>query len=1041
MADEAELRRYLKKAARELYETQQRLRELEAKSSEPVAIIGMSCRFAGGVRSPEDLWDCVIAGRDLIAEFPADRGWDLDSIFEADPDVFVESSAGRGAFLDRPGEFDAGFFGISPREALAIDPQQRQVLEVAWETIERARIDPAQLRGTDTGVFIGMTSQGYGLGAPAGMGDAESYLVTGNISAMASGRVAYLLGLHGPAVTLDTTCSSSLVALHQAVQSLRSRQTSMALVGGVTVMATHLTFAMFARQRALAADGRCKAFAAGADGTSWGEGIGIVLVERLSDAERLGHPVLAVVRGSAVNSDGASNGLTAPNGLAQQRVIAAALADARVRPDQVDLVEGHGTGTVLGDPIEVQALHATYGKQRPADRPLWLGSVKSNVAHTQSAAGVAGLIKAVQAIRHGVVPPTLHVDEPTTHVDWSPGTIRLATRARPWPEHDGPRRAGVSSFGMSGTNAHVILEQHVRPEPDLATDRVAPASPVAWVLSGKSAAAVADQASRLHAALTADPDPSPAAVGYSLATTRTVFDHRAVVVGRTRAELVDQLTGLSASSSVIRTHGRGTGKTAMMLPGQGSEWIGMGSQLYREFPVYAAAFDELCASFAPLLDRPLRQVVFDQAEERLLERTDYTQPALFVVEVALFRLLESWGLRPDFVIGHSIGELAAAHVAGVFTLPDAAAVVAARGRLMQRLPPGAMVSLRARLDEVLESLAGLESDVAVAACNGPNATVISGSEAAVLTVARQWRERGRRVKRLRADRAFHSPHTDGILAEFGQVVAGVPRNSASIPMISTVTGAPVSADDLGSVGYWQRQAREPVRFVDGLRHLLEVGVTTLIEVGPGTVLSDMSYECIDDARCVAIPALRSATGEADGLVKAVAGAWVRGIPVNWGATFPEARTIDLPTYAFQRQNYWLDTIVGGNSSAAATAFDSKPISAVGALPAASMSPVQERLSTLPAAEWPDILLDVVIAQLREIVVDLLDAEIDLDASVLDLGLTSLSVLEFRSRLTVAAGTTVSVEDLLRNPTPRAVAALLAAAVHLPDRPESTVLTV
>lgn len=1041
MADEAELRRYLKKAARELYETQQRLRELEAKSSEPVAIIGMSCRFAGGVRSPEDLWDCVIAGRDLVAEFPADRGWDLDSIFAADPDTFAESAAGRGAFLDHPGEFDAGFFGISPREALAIDPQQRQVLEVAWETVERARIDPAELRGSDTGVFVGMTGQGYGFGASTGMGDAESYLVTGNISAMASGRLAYFLGLHGPAVTLDTTCSSSLVALHQAVQSLRSGQTSMALVGGVTVMATHLTFAMFARQRALAADGRCKAFAAGADGTAWGEGIGMVLVERLSDAERLGHPVLAVVRGAAVNSDGASNGLTAPNGLAQQRVIAAALADARLRPDQVDLVEGHGTGTVLGDPIEVQALHATYGKQRPADRPLWLGSVKSNVAHTQSAAGVAGLIKAVEAIRHGVVPPTLHVDEPTRHADWSPGTIRLATRACPWPEHEGPRRAGVSSFGMSGTNAHVILEQHVRPEPEPDAGTAEPVAPVAWVLSGKSAGALAGQAVRLHTALTADPGLSPTAVGYSLATTRTVFDHRAVVVGRTRAELVDQLTDLSASSSVIRTHTRGAGKTAMMLPGQGSQWIGMGSPLYREFPFYAAAFDEVCASFAPLLDRPLRQVVFEPDEEQLLDRTDYTQPALFAVEVALFRLLESWGLRPDFVIGHSIGELAAAHVAGVFALPDAATVVAARGRLMQQLPPGAMVSLRARHDEVLESLAGLESDVAVAACNGPNATVISGDEAAVLTVARKWRDRGRRVKRLRADRAFHSPHLDGVLGEFGEVVASVPRGVASIPVISNVTGAPVSADDLGSVDYWLRQAREPVRFVDGLRQLLAAGVTTLIEVGPGTVLSDMSYECIDDARCVAIPALRSAAGEADGLVKAVAGVWVRGMPVNWAAMFTDARTVDLPTYAFQRRNYWLNTALARESDAATAAFGTAPTPEIGDPSTVLMSPVQEQLSALPIEEWPDVLLDVVSTQLREIVVDLLDAEIDLDASVLDLGLTSLSVLEFRSRLNVAAGITVSVEDLLRNPTPRAVAALLAAAVQLPDRPESTVLAV
>ncbi|AFU02444.1 type I polyketide synthase [Nocardia brasiliensis] len=1045
MADEAELRRYLKKAARELHETQRQLRELRARIGEPIAIAGMACRFPAGVRTPEQLWDSVIGAEDLVSEFPADRGWDLDALFDADPDNFATSTVRHGAFLDRAGEFDAGFFGVSPREALAMDPQQRLVLEVAWEAVERARIDPVSLRGSDTGVFVGMTGQGYGFGSPAAMDGAEAYFMNGNVAAMASGRVAYFLGLHGPAVTVDTACSSSLVALHQAIQSLRAGQISLALVGGVTVMATPFAFATFSRQRALAADGRCKAFAAGADGTGWGEGIGMVVVERLSDAERHGHPVLAVIRGSAVNSDGASNGLTAPSGVAQQKVIQAALADAQVRPDQVDLVEGHGTGTVLGDPIEIEALHATYGRQRDPGRPLWLGSVKSNVAHTQSAAGMAGLIKTVAALRHGVVPPTLHVDAPSPHADWSAGTIRLATQARPWPTGAGPRRAGLSSFGISGTNAHVVLEEYVAadPSPELPTESAAPAAALAWVLSGKSAAALDAQATRLHAALLADPDSDPVAVGYSLATTRTVFDHRAVLVGRDRAELLGQLAALAdgaASSSVIRTHHRG-GKTAMMFPGQGSQRVGMGRRLYDEFPVYAAAFEELCRSFAPVLDRPLEQIVFGSAGQHLLDRTEYAQPALFAVEVALFRLLESWGVRPDFVIGHSIGELAAAHVSGVFTLPDAATIVAARGRLMQQLPPGVMVSLRARYDEVVESLAGFDGDVAVAACNGPNATVISGGEAAVLTLAREWRERGRRVQRLRTDRAFHSPHVDAMLADFGRVVANARRGSASIPVLSTVTGAPASTAELGSVDYWLRQARDPVRFHAGLNHLLTAGVTTLIEVGPGTVLSDMSYESIGEARCTAVPMLRSADGASDGFLRAVAGAWVRGTFVDWGAVFAgrASRTVDLPTYAFQRRHYWLRSALVPETTTATVAFGVDPVPE--APSATQLAPVRAQLSALPPAQWSRHLCTVVEAQLREILVGLYDTEMDIDATVLDLGLTSLSVLEFRSRINEAAGTTLSVEDLFRHPTPRGIAELLAAAIELPQRQPTTAIAV
>jgi acyl transferase domain-containing protein len=946
MSGEDVLLKYLKRATADLLDTRKRLAEAE----QPIAIVSMSCRYPGGANSPEELWELVANGVDAISGFPADRGWD---------------ASGYGGFLPDAGDFDPGFFDISPNEARAMDPQQRLLLELSWEAIERARINPLSLKGSQTGVFAGVMYHDYGIGYEPGSTSGGS-LVTG--------QVAYTLGLEGPAISVDTACSSSLVALHWAAQALRKGECTLALAGGVAVMASPEMFIYLGKQRGLSEDGRCKAFAASADGMGCAEGASVVLLEKLSDAQRNGHPVLAVIRGSAVNQDGASNGLSAPNGSAQQRVIRKALADARLSTSDIDVVEAHGSGTTLGDPIEAQAVLATYGQDRAA--PVWLGSIKSNIGHTQSAAGIVGVIKMVQAIRHGRLPRTLHVDEPTPHVDWTAGNVRLLTESQPWACHGRARRAGVSSFGISGTNAHVILEEAPAENPVSSK----PSSLIApWVVSGRTPQALAAQAGRLLSVV----DEPAHDVGFSLATSRAVFEHRAVVVG----DYERGLTALAAgqpTANVVLGSGR-PGLTAFLFTGQGPQRLGMGRELYAVFPVFAKAFDEVVGELDRHLGRSLRDVVWGEDED-LLNQTRFTQAGVFAVEVALYRLVESWGVRPDYLAGHSLGEITAAHAAGVLSLVDAAKLVAARGTLMQALPAGgAMIAVQASEEGVLPFV---DDDVSIAAVNRADAVVLSGVEAAVEQVAAKFEK----THRLRISHASHSILMEPMLDDFRRVAQSLTYARPTIPVVSTVTGSP--SESLVIPEYWVWNIRQTVRFADALKSLAEAGVTTFIEISPDQALCAMGH---DDGTF--IPLQRKDSDEEREIVTALATAHAAGVSVDWSKFFAGARRVDLPTYAFQRRRYWINT---------------KP----------------EEALDQPAGDVLDLVRHEIAAVLGYESVN----EVDPDRPLKELGFDSLAVVKLRKRLSASTGVSLPTTLIFDYPTSRAAAEYLRDRITPVDDP-------
>ncbi|WP_017627466.1 type I polyketide synthase, partial [Nocardiopsis chromatogenes] len=887
-------------------------------ADEPIAIVSAAGRWPGGADTPEALWRIAAEGIDAIGPFPADRGWDLDALYSPDEPRTGTSYTDQGGFLEGADRFDAAFFGVGAREATAMDPQQRVLLETAWEAVERAGIEPGSLRGSATGVFVGVMPPEYGSRLHQAGEAYDGHALTGGLTAVASGRLSYVLGLEGPALSVDTACSASLVSMHLAVRSLRRGECDMALAGGATVMSSPGMFTEFSRQRGLARDGRCKPFADAADGTAWGEAAGLVVLERLSDAVRNGHPVLAVVRGSAVNQDGASNGLTAPNGPSQERVIRAALADAGLRPGEVDAVEAHGTGTALGDPIEAQALLAAYGADRPA--PLMLGSVKSNIGHTQAAAGVTGVIKMVQALRHGVLPPTLHVDRPSRHVDWSSGAVSLLTGTAPWPETGRPRRAAVSSFGISGTNAHLILEE-APPVPDPSG---APAGtgrepgPVPWVLSARTEQALREQAARLHAHL-ADAPASDADVAFSLVRTRSHFEHRAVVVGE-GDRLLDGVAAVrdgAESDSVVRGTARPQGRTVFVFPGQGAQWAGMARELLDTSPVFAEAVDRCARALEPHIDWSLKDVLRDAPGCASLDRVDVVQPALWAVNVALAELWRSAGVHPDAVIGHSQGEIAAAVAAGALTVEDGAAVVALRSRAITRIEgDGGMASVPLPADEVRERLGPWGARLDVAVVNGPSATVVSGDADALAEMVEACLADGVNAKVIPVSYASHSAHVEKVREELAEVLHGIAPRGTGLDFYSTVTTRALDTGQL-TADYWYENLRATVRFEEAVRTALEDGCTAFIEISPHPVLTVGIDQITGDA--LVTGTLRRGEGGLERFLASLARVHAEGGRVGWDGVLSGA-AVPLPTYPFQRKRFWVDP-GGPGGDVSATGLD------------------------------------------------------------------------------------------------------------------------
>lgn len=987
--------------------------------NEPVAVIGVGCRFPGDIDGPERLWDFLTEKKCAITAYP-DRGF-------TNAGTFAES----GGFLKDVAGFDNRFFDIPPDEALRMDPQQRLLLEVSWEALEHAGIIPESLRLSRTGVFVGVSSTDYvRLVSASAQQKSTIWDNTGGSSSIIANRISYFLDIQGPSIVIDTACSSSLVAVHLACRSLSTWDCDIALVGGTNVLISPEPWGGFREAGILSQTGCCHAFDKSADGMVRGEGCGVIVLQRLSDARLEGRRILAILTGSAVNQDGKSNGIMAPNPSAQIGVLENACKSARVDPLEIGYVEAHGTGTSLGDRIEAHALGMVFGRKRPGSGPLMIGSIKPNIGHLEGAAGIAGLIKAVLMVERGSLLPSGGFTEPNPAIPFTELGLRVVDELQEWPVVAGrPRRAGVSSFGFGGTNAHVIVEEAGSVGADTVSGRAdvggSGGGVVAWVISGKTASALAAQAGRLGRYVRARPALDVVDVGYSLVSTRSVFDHRAVVVGQTRDELLAGLAGVVAGrpeAGVVCGVGKPAGKTAFVFAGQGSQWLGMGSELYAAYPVFAEALDAVVDELDRHLRYPLRDVIWGHDQD-LLNTTEFAQPALFAVEVALYRLLMSWGVRPGLVLGHSVGELAAAHVAGALCLPDAAMLVAARGRLMQALPAGgAMFAVQAREDEVAPMLG---HDVSIAAVNGPASVVISGAHDAVSAIADRLRGQGRRVHRLAVSHAFHSALMEPMIAEFTAVAAELSVGLPTIPVISNVTGQLV-ADDFASADYWARHIRAVVRFGDSVRSAHCAGASRFIEVGPGGGLTSLIEASLADAQIVSVPTLRKDRPEPVSVMTAAAQGFVSGMGLDWASVFSGYRPkrVELPTYAFQHQKFWLAPAPSVSDPTAAGQIGASD----GGAELLASSGFAARLAGRSADEQLAAAIEVVCAHAAAVLGRDGAAGLDAGQAFADSGFNSLSAVELRNRLTAVTAVTLPATAIFDHPTPTELAQYLITQI-------------
>lgn len=987
--------------------------------NEPVAVIGVGCRFPGDIDGPERLWDFLTEKKCAITAYP-DRGF-------TNAGTFAES----GGFLKDVAGFDNRFFDIPPDEALRMDPQQRLLLEVSWEALEHAGIIPESLRLSRTGVFVGVSSTDYvRLVSASAQQKSTIWDNTGGSSSIIANRISYFLDIQGPSIVIDTACSSSLVAVHLACRSLRTWDCDIALVGGTNVLISPEPWGGFREAGILSQTGCCHAFDKSADGMVRGEGCGVIVLQRLSDARLEGRRILAILTGSAVNQDGKSNGIMAPNPSAQIGVLENACKSARVDPLEIGYVEAHGTGTSLGDRIEAHALGMVFGRKRPGSGPLMIGSIKPNIGHLEGAAGIAGLIKAVLMVERGSLLPSGGFTEPNPAIPFTELGLRVVDELQEWPVVAGrPRRAGVSSFGFGGTNAHVIVEEAGSVGADTVSGRAdvggSGGGVVAWVISGKTASALAAQAGRLGRYVRARPALDVVDVGYSLVSTRSVFDHRAVVVGQTRDELLAGLAGVVAGrpeAGVVCGVGKPAGKTAFVFAGQGSQWLGMGSELYAAYPVFAEALDAVVDELDRHLRYPLRDVIWGHDQD-LLNTTEFAQPALFAVEVALYRLLMSWGVRPGLVLGHSVGELAAAHVAGALCLPDAAMLVAARGRLMQALPAGgAMFAVQAREDEVAPMLG---HDVSIAAVNGPASVVISGAHDAVSAIADRLRGQGRRVHRLAVSHAFHSALMEPMIAEFTAVAAELSVGLPTIPVISNVTGQLV-ADDFASADYWARHIRAVVRFGDSVRSAHCAGASRFIEVGPGGGLTSLIEASLADAQIVSVPTLRKDRPEPVSVMTAAAQGFVSGMGLDWASVFSGYRPkrVELPTYAFQHQKFWLAPAPSVSDPTAAGQIGASD----GGAELLASSGFAARLAGRSADEQLAAAIEVVCEHAAAVLGRDGAAGLDAGQAFADSGFNSLSAVELRNRLTAVTAVTLPATAIFDHPTPTELAQYLITQI-------------